>query len=178
MFQTKDTRGKAKQWSVVIPRVNDNQISNLKNLANDEFPYVTFAICTDDTGNSFIQAYIRAASRRRSGPIKTAVGPAIVTMCPNYTDLIMEIQMNDIFYESGVAPPALRNLEDKIARFKADVNSHCLTVPELMRKHRDICTQHIFKAIKYIKSHPLVDRKNSDSNVDVDVVEEWYRNRN
>ena len=93
---SKDTRGKAKQWSVVIPKVNEEQMEKLSKLSREEFPFVTFAVCVDDVGNRFIQGFIKSSRRRRLGPIRTLIGPSIITMCPSYWDMIFTIQINDL----------------------------------------------------------------------------------
>ena len=100
---SKDTRGKAKQWSVVIPKVNEEQMEKLSKLSREEFPFVTFAVCVDDVGNRFIQGFIKSSRRRRLGPIRTLIGPSIITMCPSYWDMIFTIQINDLFYQFGKA---------------------------------------------------------------------------
>jgi hypothetical protein len=139
------TRKKATQWSFTLPSFSSEDIDRISNLPPADVLYITFAICNDDTGNCFLQGFVKTAHRRRVGPLVRLIGWGVFTICPTPTCVrhtIMEIQMNRSFKEFGdVAAAQFQGFRKDVIAFKTSAAAG-LNIDELKTLYPNICARY------------------------------------
>lgn len=148
----KDTRRKGSQWGFVIPMslTTTATVDHLSNLSiNKDALYVAFAICNDDSGNSYLQGYVKTSRRCRVGVVKSLIGQAIFTNTPYAPDVLIEIYLKPNFKESGDAGKEAK-FRENVTSFKYFASAN-YTIDQLMESFPHICTRYPGVVHRYIK---------------------------
>ena len=99
----KANEGRAKQWTFTIPSFDNDTINRLSTLPPN-VTYCAFAIMEDDTGNPFIEGYIKMNSRCRVSALIRLVGYGFFDTCSIHTDvpeILLELKASKSFLEFG-----------------------------------------------------------------------------
>jgi len=137
MSESKDYHRKASQWAFTLPSFSTNDIVRLSALISSEILSVAFAICDDDTGNRYVQGFVKTSKRLCVGGLVRPMGCAIFSIVSSsgaLTDLLTEIQLNknQEFFEFGNATACNRQGQrNDIAMFKHSVNSGTFSMDTL-----------------------------------------------
>ena len=127
----KDIRPKASQWCFTICRFTDATINHLSGLhLSNRFLYTTFAIIEDDTGNRYVQGYLKTPRQHRISSLRKIIGPATLSTCARVYDALLEIQMNP-FKEFGVDKQT-QQFRSTVAQLKEEVKSG-VSICQLMK---------------------------------------------
>ena len=145
-----DTRPKGSQWSLTKPSFKAEDIKHFANLHSNNpiVIYITFAICDDDTGNPFLQAFIKTSHRIRVSTMYRLIGPGIFSICNCYFDILVDIQMNSSFKEAGVDIKS-QIIRSQIASLREGVTAG-KTIYQLMEDFPDTCAKYPSLLRKYI----------------------------
>jgi hypothetical protein len=149
MPSIKDIRRKASQWSFVIPSFTSAVVDRLSNLLSDNVMYITFAICDDDTGNRYLQGYIKFSRRCRDTILRRLIGPAIFSTCAQVYETIMEIQMNPSFNEFGKDDPS-EQFRTEISSLKRLIGQGA-TIFQVLESFPHACVRNPHAVRKYIE---------------------------
>lgn len=146
---------KARQWSFVIPSYNGETINRLSNIALDDFEYITFAICDDDTNNSFVQGLIKTNRRCNVNLLKKMIGDAIFSVEAHAHDVLMDIRLNKSFIQIGETP--LEDYEGDIISLKCEVHLGERSIENLMQTYPHLArySHHILRYINNINRNQL-----------------------
>lgn len=141
---------KARQWSFVIPSYNSETINRLSYLAQDDFVYVIFAICDDDTNNSFIQGLIRTHRPSTASELKKKIGNAIFSVMTHHPhDVLMDIRLNKSFVQLGETP--LEDYEGEVASLKCEVHLGERSIENLLQTYPHLA-QYAHHILRYINN--------------------------
>ena len=151
-----DCKRTSLHWFFTFPWFLQDDIARISNLVLEHaetIAYLTFAISDDDTGNHFLQGFVRLTHRRTVRTLVNLVGSGIFTVCPTPTSARqagMDIQMNHHFEEFG-DPTTLQypGIRDDIAGFKKAAAAGS-GIAELMTSYPEICSRYpgfVLKAI-------------------------------
>jgi hypothetical protein len=144
----KDFRAKASQWYFTICRFTDATINHLSGLhLSNESVYTTFAILEDDTGNRYVQGYLKTPCQHSISSLRKLIGPATLSPCARVYDALLEIQMNP-FKEFGVDKQT-QPFRSTVVQFKEEVKSGA-SICQLMKDFPDICVRNPFLIKKHI----------------------------
>jgi hypothetical protein len=113
-----DYRRKGRQWSFTIPSFTMTTINRLSNLNPDEFNYIAFAILDDDTGNQYIEGYIKIPTRCREGTVRKLIGASFLRTCKKVCTALAEIHLNKSLVEFGVLNDQTKQFRDELVSFK------------------------------------------------------------
>ena len=99
-----DIEHKASRWHFVISSsfANSETIQRLSVLPRQN--YTVFAVREDDTGNRFIEGFIRTFKRCRLSAVRKLIGPSIISVVYNVPQTIIDIHLQEETYEFGLAP--------------------------------------------------------------------------
>ena len=147
------------QWAFTLTAFTNKDIVRLSMLSSEEILYITFAVIADDTGNQYLQGYIKTSSRFRVGKLVKLMGftiYSIVSTSGAVTNLLTEIQLNQEVFE--FRDPMVCNRagqRNDIAMFKRSVDSGAFSFNLLKVIHSKICENHPGLVHSYIqKNHP------------------------
>ena len=115
-----DRRRKAKQWSFTYHRFDTMVINRLSRLPPAHIKYITFAVFDNDTGNRYLQGFIKVFRRVRVDLLRTLIGPALFGIA-SPSDILVEIRTQHTFHEFGDIPLQHRAFCDEIDGFKRNV---------------------------------------------------------
>ena len=81
MSESKDYHRKASQWAFTLPSFSTNDIVHLSALISSEILSVAFAICDDDTGNCYVQGFVKTSKRLCVGGLVRPMGMRHLQHC-------------------------------------------------------------------------------------------------
>jgi len=147
MSESKDYRRKASQWAFTLPSFSANDIVRLSLLISSEILYVAFAICDDDTGNRYIQGFVKTSKRLRIGALVRLMGHAIFSIVGSsgaLTDLLTEIQLNknESFEFGDVTACNRQGQRNDISMFKHTVKTGTFSMDMLKVLFPNICANY------------------------------------
>lgn len=148
----KPRSNRAFHWSFVIPSHDEDVVTKLKNLTNADVVYAAMAICKDDTGNNFIQGFIRTHVRARVTGLTKIIGPAIFTVCstPNSVkDILMEIKMWDHFEVGDLNWTTVNGYHSDLSAFKEAADSGA-SIEILEAMHPKVFKNYPGLVLKYV----------------------------
>jgi hypothetical protein len=142
----------AKQWCFTISNFTDSMINHISGLhLSNKFLYTTFAILEDDTGNRYLQGYLKTSRWLRFGSLRKLIGSFAQFTCAQFyngNNALLEIQLNP-FQEFGVDQQT-QNFRSGVSHLKKEVKSdvslcqlmqdfpdNCAINPFLIKKHTD-----------------------------------------
>jgi hypothetical protein len=160
MPRLNDHRPKATQWAFTLPAFKSKNIICLSTLPAEEILYITFAVVDDDTGNRYLQGFIKTVNRCRVGKLITLMGYTFYSTVGTsgaVTDLLAEIQLNDEVFEFGDSTVCNRQgRRNDIAMFKHSVDSGIFSIALLKDLHSKICENYPGLVHDYIKKNTLI----------------------
>ena len=91
-----DTRRKALQWGFTMASFDDATIDRLSRLPREEVVYMTFAICDDDTGNQYLQGFVKTVRCLHVCRLTRLIGPVCFSILThsNISNILAEIRLN------------------------------------------------------------------------------------
>ena len=128
-----DTRRKGSQWGFTMSSYDQAVVDRLSNLPPEDVLYVTFATLEGDTGNHYIQGYIKTTRRFRVGKLKDLIGPAIFTIVSHVIYLLVEIQLQSAYSEFGDPRTA------RLSGYRNDGIKHRVLRPEDIKIRHCVC---------------------------------------
>jgi hypothetical protein len=155
------TRRKASQWGFTMASYDSAVIDHLSNLPPEDVLYITFASLQDDTGNRFLQGYVKTSRRLRVNGLKDLIGPAVFSVITCVLDTLVEIQLQASYSEFGDPRTArLSGYRTDLIDFKNAIKHRVHPVDELKTRHPRLFEDYPRLAEKYIRetlslqSHP------------------------
>lgn len=137
---------KVKCWSFILTSFTDNDINRLSNLPPDLFSYVTFSVCGDDTGNRFLQGFVRTHKRCYKSLLYRTVGENVIHDIPGRNEdlyyVLTIIHLGQSLKEFGI--PTKSRFEGhlkELKEFKSSVFHGITASDELMKRFPKICLQ-------------------------------------
>jgi hypothetical protein len=141
----KEYERKAVHWSFIIPSFKDDDIERLSNLPSEDITYIAFAICDDDTGNRYIQGFIKMPRRCRVAYLVRLIGHGIWSVCTTPASVIhtlTEIQTRSVFKEFGELPTVItQGFRKDLASFKLAAEAG-LTKDQLLVLYPTVCARY------------------------------------
>ena len=114
---------KASQWGFTMSTYDTAVVDHLANLPPEDVLYVTYATLDDDTGNRYLQGYIKTLRRLTICKIKDLIGPAIFSIVTRVLDILVEIQLQSSYSEFGDPRTArLSGFRNDLIAFKDGTN--------------------------------------------------------
>jgi hypothetical protein len=141
----KEHERRAMSWAFTLPSFSDADIERLSSLPTEHISYVAFAICDDDTGNRYLQGFIKTTRRRRVTFLVYLIGNGIWSICSTYdcvTHTLTEIQMKPVFKEFGDAGTTLtQGFRKDLASFKCAAEAG-VTKDQLLVLYPSVCKRY------------------------------------
>jgi hypothetical protein len=148
----KDSRHQASQWGFTMSSYDLDVIDRLSNLPPEDVLYVTFASLEDDTGNRYLQGYIKTSRRFRVKKLRELIGPAIFSTITCVLDILVEIQLQSSYSEFGNPKTArLSGYRNDLIAFKNGIKHRVLPPEHLKIRHPRIFDDYPRLAAKYIR---------------------------
>jgi hypothetical protein len=155
------TRRQASQWGFTMASYDGTVIDRLSSLPPEDVLYVTYATIEDDTGNRYLQGYIKTSRRFRVDKLKDLIGPAVFTIVTRVLDILVEIQLQASYSEFGDPKTArLSGFRNDLMAFKDGIKHRVLAPDKLKTRHPRLFEDYPRLAAKYIRetlslqSHP------------------------
>ena len=141
-FNHLDTRRKTNRWTFMLTSYNDDDLKQIQNLSREDFKYITYAKCTDDTGNKFIQGLLYCARRFYESKMRRLLDSKVMFTIPESTfelyETIATIHLTNNTFESGNASKSsIEAIIEAVRHFKTDT---CNGIPsnDLAKRHPHI----------------------------------------
>jgi len=99
--------------------------------------YITCATIKDDSGNYYIQGYVKTSKRIRVSTMFNIVGNMFLRTCLRPCDIIMEIQMARSFKEVGTDPTTNKFCKE-LAELKIEIDKGA-SIYQIMKIFPTIC---------------------------------------
>jgi hypothetical protein len=140
----KEHERQAVQWQFTLPSFSDADIERLSTLPLEDITYVAFAIRDDDTGNHYLQGFVKTSRRRRLAYMVRLIGYGMWSTCSTsatVTRILTEIQTSPGFKEFGEVGTALtQGFRQDLASFKVAVEAG-LTKDQLLVLYPGVCAR-------------------------------------
>jgi len=163
-----DVRLKAAQWCFTLS--TSGELERLAGLeANEVVCCGTHATCEDDTGNRYVQGYVKFKRRLRLPTVRRLIGNGIYTSCLRANDILMDIQLSSGFEEFGKDVRS-EKFRQQLSDFKQLIDRG-VTVHTLMRQFPETCIRNPHAVIKHVEK-AAADR-DSEPPSDPAAFEEW-----
>jgi len=166
-----DVGGKASQWSFVLSSsfVNNKTLERLSKLPlTDDFVYVTFAVNYDNTGNHFIEGFVRTSVRRRVSFLKRKIGPAMFSVARLVPDALVAIQTKAVYSEYGDSSSFLfHGLVRDISALRLEILNGWMSRRQLMETFprlfsNPMWTEHVTGLLQIPRDEDFVKYANQD----------------
>ena len=168
-----DLDRKAKCWSFIFTSFTDNDVRRLSNLPPSIFAYITFAVCTDDTGNRFLQGIIRSHTRCYKPTLYREIGDNAIYDIPQGGDvlyILTTIQLGQFPKEFGSATNSRFECHIKDLKELKNTVKIGITAPDqLSRRFPRICFSYPSLVMRHI-SEATASRRPAVSELSLD---EW-----
>ena len=145
-------RRKASQWGFTMSSYDSVVIDHLSNLPPEDVLYITFASLQDDTGNRFLQGYVKTSRRFHVGKLKDLIGPAVFSTITRVLDTLVEIQLQASYSEFGDPRTArVSGYCTDLIDFKNAIKHRVHSVNSLKKRHPRLFDDYPRLAEKYIR---------------------------
>ena len=132
---------KAARWCFTISNLTDAMINRILGLhLSDKFLYTMFTILKDNTGDRYMQGYLKASHRHRVNLLRKLIGSFAMFTCAfssrDVNTTLLEIQLNP-FQEFGVDQQT-QDFRSRVSHLKTEVKSGA-SLCQLTQDFPDIC---------------------------------------
>jgi hypothetical protein len=145
MGGVKANEKKAVQWSFTLPSFCDAVIERLSTLPPEDITYVGFMIRDDDTGNRYLQGFLKTSRRRGIAYLVRLIGYGMWNTCSSpstVTRILREIQTSPGFKEFGeLGTVNAQGFRKDLSSFKLAAEAG-LTKDQLLLLYPRVCAQY------------------------------------
>ena len=149
----KSARRRASQWSFIYPLATSAFIDHISNPPTDIL-CIAFAICDNDTdtGNQFLQGFVKTRQRIRINPVRALIGPAIflIATCPSEALVETWMTENSEIGDRMNLSIQLHQLCQEMSSFKRNVKEGSTN---LGQSHPTMFTKYLDLSLRYINTH-------------------------
>ena len=151
MYRNGRNGNKCSQWNFILSiPPNTDKITPLLKLPKNDILYSLFAICDDNTGNKYIEGYIKTTRRHRVSFVKKLIGEAIFKVVRYVPFTIGTLLLKPSFFKAGsLKTTRYLSFPNEVVSFKHNAT---LSMNQMKTSYHDLFAKIPELVITYLQS--------------------------